>query len=165
MPPPGLSISKMGPESDVVLRNLLQFYIHDMTEWFEIDTQADGSYSYDTSAVWKNGGDLYLAKVGESIAGFALLGSAVEWLGDTSAREVREFFVLRKFRRGGVGRRMAALVWNEYPGEWLVRVLELNAPAVQFWRVAIAGHSGGSFQEEARIVHGRAWRFFRFLSC
>jgi len=157
-----LVISKIGPESDVVLRNLFEHYLHDMAEWFEIDTQADGSYSYDTSSIWENGYDAYLAKVGDSIAGFALIGSADEWLGDIGAHDVHEFFVLRGFRRNGLGQRMATALWNERPGEWLVRVLELNAPAVLFWRTAISNHSRGSYQEEARTVNGRPWRFFRF---
>jgi len=164
MPPSSLLISKIGPESDVLLRNLFEHYIHDMAEWFEIDTKADGSYSYDTSLVWENGYDAYLAKLGDSIAGFAIVGSAVEWLGDTGAHDVHEFFVIRRFRRSGVGQRMATLLWNERPGEWLVRVLELNAPAVLFWRTAIASHSHGSYEEERRIVSGRPWRFFRFVS-
>ena len=82
LPASSLSISKIGPESDVLLRNLFEHYIHDMAEWFEIDTKADGSYSYDTSVIWENGYDAYLAKIGDSIAGFALVGSALEWLGD-----------------------------------------------------------------------------------
>jgi predicted acetyltransferase len=159
-----LSISKIGPESDVVLRNLFEHYVHDMSEWFEIDTKADGSYSYDTSSVWANGYHAYLAKVGDSIAGFALVGSAQEWLGDIGAREVHEFFVIRRFRRSGCGRKMATLVWNQHPGEWLVRALEANAPAVLFWRTAIASDSRGSYHEEVRIVNERPWRFFRFVS-
>lgn len=164
MSPSDLLISKLGPESDVLLRNLFEHYIHDMAEWFEIDTKADGSYSYDTSLVWENGYDAYLAKVGDSIAGFALVGSAVEWLGDIGAHDVHEFFVIRRFRRSGFGQRMATLLWNERPGEWLVRVIESNAPAVLFWRTAISCHSLGSYEEKGRIVNGRPWRFFRFVS-
>ena len=59
---------------------------------------------------------------------------------------------------------MATLLWNEHPGEWLVRVLELNAPAVAFWRSAISSYSGGSYDEEGRMVNGLPWRFFRFVS-
>jgi predicted acetyltransferase len=164
MPPSNLLLSKIGLESEVLLRNLFQYYLHDMAEWFEIDTQADGSYSYDISSIWKNGYGAYLAKVGDSIAGFAVVGSAVEWLGDVGAHDVHEFFVIRRHRRSGCGRRMATLLWNERPGEWLVRVLELNAPAVLFWRTAISSHSGGGYEEEGRIVNGRPWRFFRFVS-
>jgi predicted acetyltransferase len=162
--PFNLSISKIGPESEVVLRNLFQYYIHDMAEWFDIDTSADGSYSCDTASLWEHGYDAWLARVGDSIAGFALVGSAAEWAGDIGAHDVREFFVIRRFRRSGFGQRMATIIWNDFPGEWLVRVLELNLPAVLFWRTAISTYSRGSCQEEVRIVDGRPWRFFRFVS-
>jgi predicted acetyltransferase len=135
-----------------------------MAEWFDIDTQADGSYSYDTSEVWKNGYDVYLAKAGDSIAGFAIIGSAAAWLGDIGGHDVHEFFVIRRYRRQALGLRMAALLWSERPGDWLVRVLESNALALLFWRSAIAAHSGGVYTEEGRVVDGRRWRFFRFVS-
>jgi predicted acetyltransferase len=158
MPPANLLISKIGPESEVVLRNLFEHYIRDMAEWFDVDPKAAGSYS------WENGYDAYLAKIGDSLVGFALVGSAAEWVGDIGAHDVREFFVIRKFRRSGCGRRMATILWNERPGEWLVRVLESNVPALHFWRAAITSHSRGSYEEEGRMVNGRPWRFFRFVS-
>lgn len=164
MPPPNLVISKIGPESDVLLRNLFEHYCHDMSEWFELDTGADGRYSYDTASVWEKGYDAYLAKVGDAIAGFALIGSGGEWLGDIGAHDVHEFFIMRKFRRHGVGRSMATFLWNEQPGEWLVRVLEANAPAITFWRGEISIYSLGSYREEQHIVNGRPWKFFRFVS-
>ena len=163
MPLLNLSLTKLGPESDQLLCNLLEHYIHDMAEWFDIDTRPDGSYGYNTSTIWaENGYDAYLAKVGDSIAGFALIGSAREWLGDIGAHDVHEFFVIRRHRRNGVGQAMAMLLWNRYPGQWLVRVLEANAPAILFWRTAIATHSNGRHQEEMRLVNGRPWRFFTF---
>jgi len=110
--PSNLVISKLGPDSDVILRNLFEFYMHDMAEWFDLDTKADGSYSYDTRDVWKNGHDAYLAKLGDSIAGFALVGSAAEWLNDTTAHDVHEFFVIRRFRRRGLGQKIATLPEN-----------------------------------------------------
>jgi predicted acetyltransferase len=164
MPPPNLVISQIGPESDVLLRNLFEHYCHDMSEWFELDTGADGCYSYATASVWEKGYDAYLAKVGDSIAGFALIGSGGEWLGDIGEHDVHEFFIMRKFRRHGVGRSMATFLWNEHPGEWLVRVLEANAPAITFWRGEIATYSLGSYREEQHIVNGRPWKFFRFVS-
>jgi predicted acetyltransferase len=140
-----------------------------MSEWFELDAGADGRYPYDTAPVWAKGYDVYLAKVGESLAGFALIGSASEWLGDVGAHDVGahdvdEFFIMRKFRRRGLGRSVATFLWNQHPGEWLVRVLEANAPAVAFWRGAISSYSAGSYREARHIVNGRPWRFFRFLS-
>src|SRR5450432_2105692 len=156
-------ISKIGPESEAVLRNLFQHYLHDMAEWFEIDTEPDGSYAYDFSSIWNNY-NVYLAKVDAAIAGFALIGSASEWLGEAGGHDVHEFFVIRRFRRSGFGKRMATILWSKYPGDWLVRVLESNVPAVLFWRSAISTYSCDSYKEEGRIVNGRPWRFFRFVS-
>lgn len=161
---PNLVISKLGRESDVLLRNLFQHYIHDMSEWFEIDTRADGSYSFDTTAIWEKDCEAYLAQVDGSMAGFAVVGSAREWLGETAARDVHEFFVMRRFRRNGIGQSMTKWLWNEYPGEWLVRVLEFNEPAVQFWRSTISEHSRGIFEEQKRDIKGRPWRFFQWVS-
>jgi len=162
--PPNLVISKIGPESDVLLRNLAEHYCYDMSEWFDVDTAADGRYSYDTGSVWMEGYDAYLARVDDSLAGFALIGSAAEWLGDVSTRDVHEFFIMRKFRRRGIGRGMATFLWNEHPGEWLVRVLDANAPAVTFWRGGISSYSAGLYGEVEHIVNGRLWKFFRFAS-
>jgi predicted acetyltransferase len=157
-----LQVSKVGPESEQLIRNLFEHYIHDMSEWLQMDTEPDGSYSYDASKLWAQGFDVHLAKSGDSIAGFAITGSADEWLGDIGAHDVHEFFVLRKFRRSGMGRQLAQYIWNLHPGEWVVRVFEDNRPAIPFWRTAIAAYTNGSYQEEQRIIKGRAWRFFRF---
>lgn len=158
-----LSISKLGPESELLLRNLFEHYLYDMSEFFEVDTEPDGSYSWDTSKYWARADHVYLAKAGASIAGFAIVGSAEEWLGDIGAHDVHEFFVLRKFRRSGAGRELAEHIWKQHhPGDWLVRVFEGNRPALPFWRAAIAAYTNGAYQEEPRLINGRDWRFFRF---
>jgi predicted acetyltransferase len=159
-----VSISKIGPESQVVLRNLFEHYLHDMSQWFDVHTEPDGSYSFDTSTLWRDGYQAYLAKIGDLLAGFALVGSAVQWTGDAGSHEIHEFFVMRRFRRTGIGQQMATHLWTEHPGEWLVRVLEANAPAVQFWRSAISPYAYGTYKEDERAVKGRPWRFFRFVS-
>jgi predicted acetyltransferase len=135
-----------------------------MSEWFDVDTLPDGSYAHEASSILAKEHEAYLARIGTSIAGFALIGSSANWLGDIDAHDVHEFFVIRKFRRRGVGNEMATLLWNEHPGEWLVRVFEANAPAVLFWRAAISGYSLGAYQEERRVIDGRSWRFFRFVT-
>jgi predicted acetyltransferase len=157
------TIARVGPEADGVLRNLFEHYLHDMAEWFLFDTKANGSYAFDTSIIWERGYGAYLVKVGEALAGFALIGSAAEWLG-SGTHDVDEFFVLRRFRRSGVGQLMATRLWDERPGQWLVRAFEANVPAVPFWRAAIARYSGGVFREERRIVSGFPWIYFRFAS-
>jgi len=162
MSPTNLQISNIGSESDILLRNLCELYIHDMAEFFEIDTGDDGRYSYDTSSVWKNGSQVYLVKAGCSIAGFAIVGAAAKSLSEVPVHDVHEFFIVRRYRRHGFGQNLASFLWNQHPGPWLVRVLEANAPAILFWRTAISRHSDSRYTEERRIVNGRSWVFFRF---
>jgi len=150
--PPNLTISKVGPSSATILENLFQYYLHDMSEWFDID-------SYDLSTIWKS--DVYLATFDDTPAAFALIGPASD---DPTAQDVHEFFVLRKFRRSRIGYQLASHVWNDRRGEWRVRVLEANAAAVSFWRTTISTYSHGSYQEDQRTVNDRPWRFFRFTS-
>ena len=156
------NFSLAGPENDVLLRNLFEHYMYDMAEWFAIDTLADGSYAYDTSRLWRPDRQVYVMRAGESIAGFAIAGPATEWVGDERVRDVHEFFVLRRYRRQGAGLAMAGMLWQQHPGEWLVRALAANMAARTFWRAAIA-QSAPQFHEELRSWNGREWRFFRFM--
>ena len=163
MPSIKLSFSKLGPGSEPLLTNLFEHYGHDMSEWLDIDTNPDGRYAFDTSKFWTESYAVHLAKSGDSIAGFAIVGSASTWLGgDSSAHDVSEFFVLRKFRRAGVGRQLAEFIWNAHPGEWLVRVIEANRPAVAFWRGVVAIYTNGAYTDERVLDNNRHWRFLRF---
>ena len=63
---------------------------------------------------------------------------------------------------------MAIHLRSKFRGEWLVKVLEANTPALAFWRATIAGFTLGSFEasckEEGHPVKGRPWVYFRFAS-
>lgn len=157
-----LSIDRVGPESNDILVNLFELYLHDMAEWFLFDVGNDGRYGYDMSPHWRNHDPVYLARVNGTLAGFALVASAEYWTHNPSGRDVREFFVMRRHRRSGIGAALAHHIWGEHRGEWLVRVLEGNLPAVPFWRKVIAGYTGGQYSEKAVNSDGRSRLFFSF---
>ena len=46
-------------------------------------------------------------------------------------------FVLRKYRRAGIGTIAARALFARFPGRWQVRQLAMNAAATAFWRRAI----------------------------
>jgi predicted acetyltransferase len=48
-----------------------------------------------------------------------------------------EFFVLRKYRRQGLGRDAAQTIFRRLPGPWTVRQQLTNPAATAFWRRAI----------------------------
>ena len=137
-----LHISKLGPESAPLLRNLFEHYAHDMSEWFKIDTKPDGSYSFDTSKYWNGRYQVYLAKSGAAICGFAIVGSSNEWLAKPGGHDVGEFFVLRKFRRSGVVRWTMAGKYNKkllfQPWKWLRLLPDWRAARWPVWRCRAA---------------------------
>jgi predicted acetyltransferase len=58
-----------------------------------------------------------------------------------------EFFILRRYRRQGVGARAARAVFDRFPGAWQVRQRPENAAAIAFWRRVIDRHTAGRFRE------------------
>ena len=157
-----LAFQRVGVESKQILHNLFELYVHDMSEWFGIETRADGSFGHDTSSYWSGDCAVFLAKRGEALAGFAVVGSAEQWLGKREARDIKEFFVLRAHRHAGVADAMAQHLWNEFPAEWIVRVLATNKPAVPFWRRSVRAYTNGVYEDRSPHERGRDWVHLRF---
>ncbi len=161
MSSPHLDITQVGPESESILLNLLEYYLHDMAEWFTLDIGDDGHYSYDLSRHWKQDDAVYLARVDGEPAGFAMLSRAGRWLEQANI-DVEEFFVVRKFRRLGVGTKFISTLWDQQSGIWLIRVLQANLAAVPFWRNTISTYTGNDYREDPCMVGDQPWYFFSF---
>ena len=157
-----ITFERVGSAADPILRNLYQLYIHDMSEWLGLELGDDGRFAFDTAALWQGEVAVYLAHADRRLAGFGVVASAKPWLGREAARDVKDLFVLRRYRQQGVGRALAQHLWREFPGEWLVRVLAANRPAVPFWRAAVRAFTGSAFEESAAQDRGRAWIHLRF---
>lgn len=82
-------------------------------------------------------------------AGFALVERALPRAGDPgrSGYRLSEFFVREPFRRLGVGREAAQLIFTRFAGQWVVVEQTRNTGAVQFWRRVIARYTHGRFEE------------------
>ena len=140
-----------------LLANLMELYLHDMSEAFDIEPGDDGRFGYEHLPLYWSEPEWrcpFLIRHDGRVAGFVLVTRASE------AFDIAEFFVLRRHRRGGVGRRAAFLIWDRFPGRWTVRVAEANRAALAFWRGVIAEYSKGTATEEERPD----WRVFSFTS-
>jgi predicted acetyltransferase len=58
-----------------------------------------------------------------------------------------EFFVMRKYRRGGVGQRAAVELFDRFPGVWSVKQVQSNLPSHSFWRNVIGRYTDGNYEE------------------
>lgn len=145
---PELDISVASREERGVLENLIQLYTHDFSELWagkpQGELENDGRFApyRPLDLYWSEEGriPLLIRKEGR-LAGFALLNTT----GHTGApvdRNMAEFFIVRKHRRGGVGTAAVHAIFDRYPGMWEVAVVRSNVNALAFWQRAIAAHPG-----------------------
>ena len=67
------------------------------------------------------------------MAGFALVIEECPVTARRACFFMAEFFVLKAYRRRGVGRRAADTIISSHPGLWHIGVIEKNAGAFRFW--------------------------------
>lgn len=77
------------------------------------------------------------------VVGFVLVTRGSPATDDPEVFDVSEFFVHRRYRRFGVGRGAAFLLWARLPGRWTVRVSEGNPGALRFWMGVIGEYTMG----------------------
>lgn len=150
-----------------LLANLLELYIHDMSEVFPVDLKPDGRFGYERLTLyWSEPASrfAFLIKCGTSVAGFALVTRGSPMTDDPTDLDVAEFFVLRAYRRSGVGRQAAFALWDGLPGRWVVRVSEANRSGLQFWSEVIGTYTERDYVERTRPGSQHSWRVFTFKS-
>jgi len=162
--PTDLRFIQEDPTKKAVLQNLFEHYLHDMAEWFDFDTGEDGRYAYPVETCWEDEGAVFIAYSKSIPIGFALVAPAERWTGDKTGHDLKEFFVVRRYRRSGVGLSFATHLWARNSGPWLVRVYQGNLPALPFWRRAVASYAKNDWSEETRTVNGKNWSYFQFRS-
>jgi predicted acetyltransferase len=131
-------------EDKPVLRNLLELYQYDFTQFEPNDISDHGLYGYSyLDNYWTEDGRYpFFIRVDGKLAGFVLVRSSNE------GSEIAEFFVLKKFRRQGIGRVVAFRVFDSFPGHWHVSQDACNIPGKEFWRSVIADYTSGQFTEK-----------------
>jgi len=162
-----VSLERAAPEMAPLLGNLLELYIHELSEIFPVELGPDGRFGYPRLPLyWTEPATRhpFLIKCGARVAGFALATRGSPASDDPADLDVAEFFVLRAHRGGSVGSRAACLLWDTLPGRWVVRVSEANRRGFPFWSEVVRAYTEGAFQEETRPGRPADWRVFRFAS-
>jgi predicted acetyltransferase len=130
-----------------VLRQLLELYAHDFSEFDGADVNGHGLYGYKyLDQYWTEAcRHPFFIVVDGRLAGFVLVNDECTILEEPGAKSVAEFFVMRKYRGKGVGRAAAIEVFDLFPGLWEVSQHEANAPARRFWEEVIGAYTGGHY--------------------
>lgn len=135
-------------EDRPALQRMLELYQYELSDIWDQDIDARGEYGYSLDRFWSGDGcRAFVATVSGHYAGFALADGAVK-IG-TNGHWMDQFFVLKKYRRGGLGATLARQVFEALPGPWEVGQMPGNVAAQSFWRRVIADHTKGAYTEHA----------------
>jgi predicted acetyltransferase len=146
-----VELERMGADDLPTLMNLWELYVYDLSDLHGLDVRPDGCFgsNRDVGSYWRDPRrQPFFIRVDGQLAGFALVHQRSEHFPDVDATTMAEFFVLRKYRRRGVGERAAGLAFDRFPGRWEVREMANNVAAQKFWRKVIGRYTGGQFEEQ-----------------
>lgn len=162
---PFVHIEPVREEERALLANLLELYMHDLSEIFaKIQLGPDGRFGYpwlDSYWTEREKRFPFLIRSRGKVVGFALAQRGSPLSDDPDVFDVAEFFVLRSERRSGVGARAARLLWQRLPGRWIVRVAEGNRSGLPFWTSVIRSYAGDVASQSLRGEQSR-FRVFSF---
>lgn len=102
-----------------LLDRLMQLYLYDFTKFNEADLDKFGKYRYPLTEFWKNPNRRpFLIRANDQIAGFVLVGLQATSLYEPPKKVnfIAEFFVMKKYRKQGIGEFAARYVFDQFPG-------------------------------------------------
>ncbi len=163
---PQIEVISATQDQEPILDNLLELYVHDFSEFHDLEIGEDGRFGYKHLPLYwsEEGRKPFLVWVEGKLAGFALVKQGAEISGNAGIWDMAEFFILRGHRRRGVGVAVAHEVWRRIPGRWEVRVMESNQGACGFWERAVAEFAGLKIESSRVEKNGVQWRVFWFES-
>ena len=142
------------PEERPLIEGLFQFYVHDFSELYpdtavgwEFDANGRLGPYEEMESYWRDTDRAaYLIEVDGRTAGFALV-NAHSHRGEPIDHAMAEFFIVRQFRRSGVGHKASRSIFTANPGRWELAIAAPNAAARAFWPKAVLDTLGvGAFQ-------------------
>ena len=130
------------------LFRMLELYQHDLSDIWDQELDSHGEYGYSLERYWHDPNcHPFVALQNGNYAGFALVDGATKIA--NSGRWMDQFFVMKKYRRTGLGNAVAKHVFSALPGYWEVGQMTNNLPAQRFWRQTIAEHTGNIYVEHS----------------
>lgn len=135
-----------------ILRNLLEKYDYEFSQWDLRDVNALGLYGYDwLDCYWTEENRFpYFILVDGKLAGFVMICDYPEVEEEKTDFTMAEFFVMYKYRKRGVGTIAARQAFDLHKGRWGLKRHPHNLPSVYFWNKVISDYTNGNY----RLVEG-----------
>jgi predicted acetyltransferase len=156
-----IKLTRVKSSEEQILRNLLEIYAYELSQYTYIDVNDCGLfevykvlyrhihkirniYNYDAHGI------AYFVKVDNKLAGFVIINNHFDHINHCwSSKEefykeryfvIREFFIMHKYRRLGIGTYAVKYIFDKYKGRWSLSYYSKNKRAKIFWNKIINEH-------------------------
>ena len=129
-----------------ILKNLLEKYDYEFSQYDKRDVNILGLYGYDyLDNYWTEDKRwAFFIKVNKNLAGFIMINNYPEVEGDIDYT-MAEFFVMYKYRRLGIGKAAAIKIFDAFPGAWQLKRHPKNIASVKFWNNVVNEYTNGQY--------------------
>ena len=148
-----VEISPTAYQEKSIIRNLMQYYLGEFSQISDVKLDNTGQFKSRYLDHYWTEPDRYpfLLKVQGELAGFVLLRRGTYFPqkldSDQTGMLIAEFFVMKGYRRQGVGTRAALDSFARFPGRWEIAQKTSNNAGQSFWRAVVNTYCGGEFKE------------------
>jgi len=164
-----IQIVKVTSDEKEILKNLLELYCYEWSQYNKLDVNQFGSYKFAASYEFAEENNYaFFIKVDGILAGFVLVDKDFAMRKDYDFA-MSEFFVMHKYRTSGVGRYAAKTIFDILHGKWEIMCHPKNITSMYFWNKIIDEYTKGKFEhiescKEVVYQEGTFADFFFFES-
>ncbi|MCC2645027.1 MAG: Acetyltransferase, family, partial [Burkholderiales bacterium] len=139
---------------------------YDFTEFCDFDIGENGFYGYEYLPLyWRDQNRFpFLIYVDNKLAGFVLVQKGSPISEETQIWDIAEFFIMKKYKKRGIGTIVAHKIWQQFNGYWQIRVLTGNQIACSFWLQAIKKFTSSIPTKVDIKVKDEDWIVYKFES-
>jgi predicted acetyltransferase len=130
-----VKLAPIAIEEKHILENLLTLFLHDLSEFADdIKVNEDGKFEYNGLELYFKYEDLkpFFICFKNEIAGFVFLNTG-KFVPKDSDISIHELFILKAFRRKGVGAIAVKKILDLNKGKYKIGQLINNKQAINFW--------------------------------
>jgi predicted acetyltransferase len=130
-----------------ILRNLLEKYDYEFSQYDNRDVNDLGLYGYDyLDYYWTEENRFpFFVKVNGKLAGFIMVNDYLESKINTNYT-LSEFFIMYKYRRQGIGKYVVNNIFNKFKGKWQLKFHPKNEVSKNFWLKTIDEYTKGKYE-------------------
>lgn len=140
-----IRLDKVLLEEKELLFRLLQFALYDGSLYNTNKIGEDGLFPYKwfDNYFTDDDRDAFFIRDDDKVVGFVMINQFMKKC--DNGHSVAEFLVLPEYRRNHIGKKVAYLVFEMFPGNWEVEPIEESNEACRFWENVVVNYTNNKF--------------------